>query len=227
MKNHGIANLRSITVFLLLFLAAANSAAAQGNMVQIKVRSSSLPIIGYGLVLSSAGTAKQEASNIEKKPGGEYVVSFKVPADLLKPENFATALVVGDTGDIAYGEVKRMSEKMPEMNLYKPVPPCPVKGADDPFLAAQSGTLEHLVQVRNEKSQLLRKKISEMLTEEYLGKLNAMEQIFGLAPATPLSADLPALELNTRLSRLVAAYRNVEYHKRFLASPSPEAKNTP
>lgn len=74
----------------------------------------------------------------------------------------------------------------------------------------QPALIQALVQVRAEKRELLKQKVSELLQGEFLQKLQQLEAGFGLNVGAPLSSSLSPYELSERISLLALVMGNIE-----------------
>jgi hypothetical protein len=93
------------------------------------------------------------------------------------------------------------------------IPECP---AEDPSRIAalnSPGILQQLVDVRNERMNIVRLKISRLMDQDFLAKLRKFEEAFGLERSSELSADLPPEELIDRLSRIQHAVRKYKTYQ--------------
>ena len=217
---------RKIFISLVLIagvIAFASEAYAENSLVQVTVRAPFEATKGVGIIVTTAGTVRKELSKIEKGDGEEYVVSFEADSSVMGRDSYATAILSSEEGDVAYGNMKALSDKVQDINLIKNIPLCPIQTKQTALLESQAGTLQQLVRLRIEKKKLVRDAIASIMTEAMTMKLRGLEKIFGLKSDPELSPDLPALELLNRLNRIATALENVDYHKQFKATPTADS----
>lgn len=219
----------SIRTLCSAFLIAAciNHAAAEELKVEVVVPARFAPVTAVGILVTPEGTYRlpvaDPAHSVRRRNDQEIIVPFSVDASIIRADTYAGALAVSAEGESAFGNMKRLSPKAPEQNLVKAVPLCPVKNINDAVLAAKASEVKQLVQLRLEKRELVRKMISDALTEEVAKRLQNLEGMLGLAYGSPFSSTLPAEELSIRLERINNALQNMDYHKQFQITPSPAA----
>lgn len=215
--------MKIFTAFALLLLAS--TALAQEIKVEVIVPAQFEPQTAVGILITKDGTfeypigdVRQSARRLDEK---HLVVAFPIEGPVYA-DTYASALVLSADGKSAYGEVRRVSDKS-EGNLIKALTICPVKSITDPVVMSKSSELQQLVSVRIEKRKLIRNLLKDALTDEALTKIRGMETLFGLKYEREFSADLPAVELVTRLRKIEISLGNLDYYSQFLAQPSPAA----
>jgi hypothetical protein len=102
--------------------------------------------------------------------------------------------------------------------LISRIPECPAEDPSAVVKLDQQGPLQQLVDVRSERAEIARLKISRMLDEEFLSKLRRFEDAFGLDKKEEISANLPPEVLVDRLSRITHA---VKKYRMFKKAPTP------
>jgi len=130
----------------------------------------------------------------------------------LQDDSVATAVVYDADGKASYANVTPalLSETRSILGSIKE---CPPEDTTSVALLNSPGTLQQLVDVRTERMQLIRLRISKLLDRNFLAKLKKFEQVLGLSRADELSANLPASELIDRLSRIDHAIKKFQNSK--------------
>jgi len=187
-----------------LFSAQAALAQAQGapSQVTVKVKVEMKPDASkaVGLVISTTETLQIPETTVEKVGDKLFDITFKVDRSVLSADSVATAMAFNAAGDIAFANVTPVMDI--DAASIASIPDCP---AEDPSFAIQFnqyGPLQQLVDVRTERAELARFKISKVLTPDFAHRLTELENALGLKRSEPLSSSLPAGELVDRLSRL-------------------------
>lgn len=188
--------------------------------VNVHVEAKPEPKKAIGMVLSSGRTLEIEDTTIKKVGEKLYLISFVVDRNIVRRDSVATAMAFDENGTVYFANVS------PELlsdakNLLSRIPECP---AEDPAAVVkldQQGPLRKLVDVRTERAELARLKISTMLDEDFIEKLQRFEDAFGLDKSEELTASLPPEVLVDRLSRITHA---VKKYRMFKKAPTPAPK---
>lgn len=206
-----------VAVVAALFPAVATLSVAQqppGQItIKVKVEMKPDPSKAVGLIISTSETQQITETTIEKVGDKLFDVTFKVDRTSLSQDSVATAMAFNAAGDVAFANVTPALATDGNAGLAS-IPDCP---AEDPSFAIQFnqyGPLQQLVDVRTERAELVRFKISRILTPEFSDRLTQLESALGLKRAEPLSAQLPAGELVDRLSRLDLALKKYKTFKK-------------
>jgi hypothetical protein len=171
------------------------------------------------MVLSAGRTVEIPETTIKKVGEKLYIVSFIVDRNIVRKDSVATAMAFDETGKVSFANVS------PELlsdgkTLISRIPECPSEDPSAIVKLDQKGPLQQLVDVRNERAELARLKISRMLDESFLTKLHRFEDAFGLDQSEELTASLPPEVLVDRLSRITHA---VKKYRMFKKTPTPAA----
>ena len=138
--------------------------------------------------------------------------SFPVPRSELREDSVATAFGYDQAGATSFANVvpALLSETR---DLLASIPEC--SGEDGSRVAAvtSSGTLQQLIDVRNERLGIIRFKIARVMDRDFLAKLKKFEEAFGFTYAAELNPELPPEELVDRLSRIQNAVRKYQMYK--------------
>jgi hypothetical protein len=187
--------------------------------VNVRVEAKPEPKKAVGMVLSAGRTVEIPETTIKKVGEKLYIVSFIVDRNIVRKDSVATAMAFDETGKVSFANVS------PELlsdgkTLISRIPECPSEDPSAIVKLDQKGPLQQLVDVRNERAELARLKISRMLDESFLTKLHRFEDAFGLDQSEELTASLPPEVLVDRLSRITHA---VKKYRMFKKTPTPAA----
>jgi hypothetical protein len=187
--------------------------------VNVRVEAKPEPKKAVGMVLSAGRTVEFPETTIKKVGEKLYIVSFIVDRNIVRKDSVATAMAFDENGNVSFANVS------PELlsdgkTLISRIPECPSEDPSAIVKLDQQGPLQQLVDVRNERAELARLKISRMLDESFLTKLHRFEDAFGLDQSEELTASLPPEVLVDRLSRITHA---VKKYRMFKKTPTPAA----
>lgn len=185
--------------------------------VNVRVEAKPEPKKAIGMVLSAGRTVEIPETTIKKVGEKLYLISFIVDRNIVRKDSVATAMAFDENGNVSFANVS------PELlsdgkTLISRIPECPSEDPSAIVKLDQQGPLQQLVDVRNERAELARLKISRMLDESFLTKLHRFEDAFGLDQSEELSASLPPEVLVDRLSRITHA---VKKYRMFKKTPTP------
>lgn len=188
--------------------------------VNVQVEAKPEPKKAIGMVLSAGRTIEVQETTIKKVGEKLYLISFVIDRNVVRKDSVATAMAFDENGTVTFANVS------PELlsdnkNLLAQIPNCP---AEDPSAVVnidQQGPLQKLVDVRAERAELARLKISTMLDEDFLEKLHRFEDAFGLDKSEDINASLPPEVLVDRLSRIAHAVKKYRMFKK-APTPAPE-----
>lgn len=211
------APLRGLFLTIVGFLIGNNTCHAldlPGNSIPVSVwvEAKPEPVRAKGLVFSSTDSREVADATVKKIGDKLYEVSFSISRGALQDDSVATAVVYDADGKASYANVTPalLSETR---NILGSIKECPAEDTTSVALLNSPGTLQQLVDVRTERMQLIRLRISKLLDKNFLAKLKKFEQVLGLSRADELSADLPASELIDRLSRIDHAIKKFQNSK--------------
>jgi len=196
-------------------LASALPALAQDRLIRVEVSAQFDPKSAIGIVIQDGSSLQRAPQEIEKIADGKYAVSFSVPSGNITSDSLATAMVVSDAGQIAFGSVV---PAIPAVPVLKRLELCPAEKIDLRKMRAQLGEIQPLVQLRSEQRDLFKRMVSDKLQGAFLTQLQDLERGFGLENGVPLSADLPPYTLVERLGALKNAIENVSAQAKFRES---------
>ena len=196
-----------LTVLSVSLLAWWNPTFAQAD-VELTLRASFEPTRMVGLLISPQKTIERSDVKFRKTDDGTFLVSFAVGAEDLSPETAATALAVSAQGELAFADVRPVS--LPGVDKsYLSLPFCEPLPAPvpDPDVFSNVALLDSLHEVRSTRRDVLQLKIQQIMKGDFLERLQAMEQGFGISYTADLSGALPPPELTDRLQRILHALR--------------------
>ena len=188
--------------------------------VNVRVEAKPEPKKAIGMVLSAGRTVEIAETTIKKAGEKLYIISFVVDRNIVRKDSVATAIAFDENGNVSFANVS------PELlsdgkTLLSRIPECPPEDPSAIVKLDQQGPLQQLVDVRKERAELARLKISRMLDESFLQKLHRFEDAFGLDKSEELSASLPPEVLVDRLSRITHAVKKYRMFKK-APTPAPE-----
>lgn len=186
--------------------------------VNVRVEAKPEPKKAIGLVLSTGRTTEIPDTTIKKIGEKLYLISFVVDRNIVRKDTVATAMAFDENGAVSFANVS--PELLSESKaLVSRIPDCPPEDPSSIVKLDQQGPLQQLVDVRSERAEIARLKISRMLDEQFLAKLQRFEDAFGLQKSEELSANLPPEVLVDRLSRITHA---VKKYRMFKKVPTPQ-----
>ena len=188
--------------------------------VNVQVEAKPEPKKALGMVLSAGKTIEIQETSIKKVGEKLYMISFVVDRNVVRKDSVATAMAFDENGNVSFANVtpELLSENK---TLLARIPECPAEDPSAIVKLDQQGPLKQLVNVRTERVEIARLKISRMLDESFLEKLHRFEDAFGLDKSEELSANLPPEVLVDRLSRITHAVKKYRMFKK-APTPSPE-----
>jgi len=186
--------------------------------VNVRVEAKPEPKKAIGLVLSTGRTMEIPDTTIKKIGEKLYLITFVVDRNIVRKDTVATAMAFDENGTVTFANVspELLSESK---TLISRIPECPPEDPSSIIKLDQQGPLQQLVDVRSERAEIARLKISRMLDEQFLVKLQRFEDAFGLQKSEEISADLPPEVLVDRLSRITHA---VKKYRMFKKVPTPQ-----
>jgi hypothetical protein len=185
--------------------------------VNVRVEAKPEPKKAIGMMLSAGRTVEIPETTIKKIGEKLYLISFVVDRNIVRKDSVATAMAFDENGTVTFANVS------PELisegkSLISHIPECPAEDPSAVVKLDQQGPLQQLVDVRSERAEIARLKISRMLDEQFLSKLQRFEDAFGLEKSEDLNANLPPDVLVDRLSRITHA---VKKYRMFKKAPTP------
>lgn len=210
---------RSTMALLAFSLAGSHRCAAQALpltepiTVNVQVEAKPEPKKAIGMVMSSGRTIEIQETTIKKVGEKLYLVSFIVDRNIVRKDSVATAMAFDENGNVTFANVspELLSENK---NLLSRIPDCPAEDTSAVVKLDQQGPLQKLVDVRTERAEIARLKISTMLDEAFLEKLHRFEDAFGLDKSEEITATLPPEVLVDRLSRITHAVKKYRMFKK-------------
>ena len=185
--------------------------------VNVRVEAKPEPKKAIGMVLSAGRAVEIQETTIKKIGEKLYLISFVVDRNIVRKDSVATAMAFDENGTVTFANVspELLSESK---TLISHIPECPAEDPSAVVKLDQQGPLEQLVDVRSERAEIARLKISRMLGEDFLSKLQRFEDVFGLDKTEELNANIPPEVLVDRLSRITHA---VKKYRMFKKAPTP------
>ncbi len=189
--------------------------------VNVQVEAKPEPKKAIGMVLSAGRTIEIEDTTIKKVGEKLYLISFVVDRNIVRRDSVATAMAFDENGNVTFANVtpELLSDNK---NLLARIPECPAEDPSAIVKLDQKGPLQQLVDVRTERAEIARLKISKLLDEPFLDKLHRFEDAFGLDKSEEISASLPPEVLVDRLSRITHAVKKYRMFKKAPTTSSEE-----
>ena len=200
----------AITALCALTLSAPLAAE---DRIEIDVHTALNPAKAIGLVISEHGTEQRTGADISWRRVNSDTIIVSVP--LGQSDRAAgtviSALVMDEHGGTAFGNNK--AADVPELSgsIYS-LPNCPGPKIS-PAIETQGSLLQSLLEVRSARRTKLQGQLNSVLQGELSGRLTKLERGFGMNHCEALSGDLPPLELEDRLARLVQTITNYRAHR--------------
>jgi hypothetical protein len=185
--------------------------------VNVRVEAKPEPKKAIGMVLSAGQTVEIPDTTIKKVGEKVYLISFVVDRNMVRKDSVATAMAFDENGTVSFANVTPELLSDGKTGVSR-IPECPAEDPSAIVKPDQQGPLQQLVDVRTERAELARLKISRMLDESFLTKLHRFEDAFGLDKSEELSANLAPEALVDRLSRITHA---VKKYRMFKKAPTP------
>ena len=181
---------------LLLCLIIVSASIAE--TVTIPLKDGFIPSSGYGLVITDEGVKLSSTSPVSIDSENNAVLSINLPAG----SKFFSGIISDVNQNVVASPLKSTGKAV--------LPLCKEQIDQRSAAGNQTALLQSLIQIRVEKRALLKKRVLETLDPSLLEKLNRLEEAFGLAPDTPLTAELDPYTLSERLSLLAVVLGNLE-----------------
>jgi hypothetical protein len=182
-------------------------------LVNVRVEAKPEPKKAIGMVLSAGHTVEIPETTIKKIGEKLYAISFVVDRNIIRRDSVATAMAFDENGEVSFANVT--PELLSDIrNVISNIPECPMEDPSAIVQSGQHGPLQQLVEVRTERAELARLKISRILDDNFLAKLERFEEAFGLEKGETLTAQLPPEVLVDRLSRISHAVKKYKMFKR-------------
>jgi hypothetical protein len=160
-----------------------------------------------GVLFSERGTQQRPVEKPRRID--ESFVVVRVPyEDQLPRDTMVTAVLYGPEGRTAIGNVRPVFGRDPRESFLS-IPDCVPAPLPNAPLQTQLSMIESLVQLRSQRRGLAQVKVAQQLSDSMVQQLQKLERGFGLRYESPLSADLPPVELIDRLHRVLTAIRLV------------------
>jgi hypothetical protein len=211
-----------VTLTTTLSSAHAQLPSTEPVLVNVQVEAKPEPKKAVGMLLSAGETVEIPNTTIKKTGEKLYSISFLVDRSLLRDDTVATAVAFDEKGHASFANVT------PEIasgahNAIARIPECPAEDPSVVMQLEQHGPLQQLVDVRTERAELARLKLSRLLDENFLAKLSRFEDAFGLQRTEVIDANIPPEVLVDRLSRITHA---VKKYRMFKKKPTPTTTTT-
>lgn len=190
--------------------ANANSATNSSKSVEVNIEANFEPSSIIGLLINSKQTLQKLKVDF-RKVDNYYVVSIPYQENEIDSETVASAVAFSVGGELAFANVKPVVFPTLRKSFLslKPCAPKAQTAAELSRIQANRGVFESILEVRANRREVAKLQLANSMNADFLSKLQRLERGFGLERSTPLTSDLPALELVDRLSRLLVAINNL------------------
>ena len=195
--------------------------AEKGAQAVIDIPASLTPARAVGLVLTNNGTTQVEKAKFVNNGKGIITVTFPYSLAKVKGEAYASAMVQSESGDYAFGPVRRLGVPGSEISLMgRPnCSPPPV----NPGLASHIALLEQLVTKRSDRRVNRETVLKDQLSGELLKKLQRYEKGFGFNYKNELSPTLNPVELSFRLDRILDTLKLLKLRREQNQTNNPDS----
>lgn len=185
----------------------------QDRTIQVNVSGNFRPSASQGFIFVKQKVIPKPVMKVEMLADENMLVSIPYQPQEIEDGAFATAVLFGPQGEVAFGDVKLVTDSASTKSFYS-LPDCQEKVEVPPGLSQQIGLLESLVEIRAARREAHQLRLRKTLDDTFLEKLRRLERGFGLSYSKKLSPDLSAFELVDRLSRLSNAIKNYQSNKK-------------
>jgi hypothetical protein len=185
---------------------------AQDRTIQVNATANFKPISAIGIIMTNNKVLQNPVSKFEQI--SEEVTMLTIPYDINEVDSgsMVTAYLIGPQGEIAMGDVKLITSAQSTKSFYS-LPECKNEIKLPPGLTDQSGWVEKILNVRLARREAYQLLIGQILSGNFLQRLQKLEKGFGIERTTKLTADLSAFELVDRLSRIASAIKSYQTSK--------------
>lgn len=203
-------------VFLISCLFLATTAIAAENSVNVHVSHSFKPAKAVGLLLSPEGVIEKTGIDVDSAHEGFSILTIPFSSNEISDETKATAMVISEQGEIAFGEIQSLAHpSIASSNAKLPICTDTVSRSAvvDDTIFSNMANLESLLEIRKIRREFIQLELKKKLSGNTLQKLKNMEKGFGFNYDHELSAELPPVELTDRLFRVLTTIKSFESHK--------------
>lgn len=188
---------------LLLSLLISSSAFAADKIIETSVPANFSPIEAFGLEIAN-GKIAIASGKLENRSNKN---SIPVSLSTSEGASLVASILKDESGNYITSELTT-----PVVSKSKAA--CTSTIDDHNLASAQPAILQALVQVRAEKRELYKEKVTKLLEGDFLSTLRRLESGFGLGGSVPISPEMSPYELSERISALAVVLGNLESQKK-------------
>ncbi len=186
------------------------------STVELLVHTPVTPEKAVGMIITPQGISEKTGVPVTIIEPGLIQVSVPVASSEAKKDSFATSITITEGGELFFSPLKSIADPK-RYGSHLSLPICKNLKVQnrtlDENIMSNIGAVQSLLEIRKVRRDFVKLELSALLRGDFLEKLERMETGFGLAGATPLSAEMNPYELTSRLFRILAAVRNYEANK--------------
>jgi len=202
-----------LCLILLTWMLPSLCLADRGRKARIAVNVQFDPVSSIGLLISPTTSLQILDTETSRDSSGNIIVSFPYSKAQTAKGMVASAMVVSESGEIAFGRTVPLAGKAGGASMYARLPECKNKLPSGTTIQGQYALLESLVEIRGKRRRYSRVKLEEILDDVFLDRLKKIESGFGLESSSALDPMMNPVDLAQRLSALKAAVMTYETYK--------------
>ena len=161
-----------------------------------------------GLVYAQQQTMEVPAQWSYDAERNGVVLKIQLPANLPPHETLVSGVIVDENSQLNFGplSVADLGNPLSFVASCSATPAPQISGT-------QAGLFSQLVEIRQRRVQVARKKLRETVSPELFKRLRELEKGFNIERDKPLSLDLSPGELSERLDVLFHTVKRYEFYK--------------
>jgi hypothetical protein len=199
---------------LILFITTACVPVfSQDRTIEINVPGNFRPVGSQGILMVKDSIISKPVIKVENLANQNMLVSIPYSPEEIEEGGLATAMLFGPAGEIAFGDVKMITDSASTKSFYS-LQTCNTAPQVPSSLNQQVGLLESLVAIRAARREAHQLRLKQVLNSAFVEKLKRLEKGFGLHYGESISENSNSFVLLDRLSRLSNAIKNYQSAKK-------------
>jgi len=196
----------------LLILAPGSVAIAQGPEAQLPIPAERSTDRVIGITFSTRGEVSSRTGEVVVDQHGNTLASYPLTSSELQSGTFTSAMLLSSEGSTYFTPTYQTKSPVSgPASLTLPL--CQPSSQLVSQSQSRRAAFESLIEVRVKRRENARQRTRQLLDIDTLDRLNRLEQTFGFRYSEPISADLPALELNHRVDQILHSLRQFRYYR--------------